>query len=195
MRKGPPIWQESESVSRSVVTATFFFLSFFKKYKCIYFNWRLITLQYCIGFAIHQHESTMDIHVFPILNLPLTSLPVSSLWVIPVHQPWACCIMHVITTFWPHRLYLTRLLRPWDFPSKSTGVGCHCLLRTKGWHTPNKERILPIWRSSKQNTGFTLSFGLEMKHQLFLDFRPFSLQNETLHSALPVLRPSNSIWN
>ena len=22
-----------------------------------------------------------------------------------------------------------RLLRPWDFPSKSTGVGCHCLLR------------------------------------------------------------------
>ena len=23
----------------------------------IYFNWRLITLQYCIGFAIHQHES------------------------------------------------------------------------------------------------------------------------------------------
>ena len=23
----------------------------------------------------------------------------------------------------------TRLLCPWDFPSKSTGVGCHCLLR------------------------------------------------------------------
>ena len=23
---------------------------------------------------------------------------------------------------------VTRLLRPWDFPSKSTGVGCHCLL-------------------------------------------------------------------
>ena len=30
----------------------------FLKYKFIYFNWRLITLQYCIGFAIHQHEST-----------------------------------------------------------------------------------------------------------------------------------------
>ena len=30
---------------------------FFIKYKFIYFNWRLITLQYCIGFAIHQHES------------------------------------------------------------------------------------------------------------------------------------------
>ena len=30
----------------------------FLKYKFIYFNWRLITLQYCIGFAIHQHESS-----------------------------------------------------------------------------------------------------------------------------------------
>ena len=25
----------------------------------------------------------------------------------------------------------TRLLRPWDFPGKSTGVGCHCLLHLK----------------------------------------------------------------
>ena len=29
----------------------------------------------------------------------------------------------------PHELQPTRLLRPWDFPGKSTGVGCHCLLR------------------------------------------------------------------
>ena len=115
----------------------------------------------------------------------------------PMHESekwkWSCSV--VSDPQRPHGLKSTRLLRPWDFPSKSTRVGCHCLLRTKGWHTPNKQRILPIWRSSKQNTGFTLSFGLEMKHQLFLDFRPFSLQNEILHSALPVLRPSNSIWN
>ena len=29
----------------------------------------------------------------------------------------------------PHGLQPSRLLHPWDFPGRSTGVGCHCLLR------------------------------------------------------------------
>ena len=29
----------------------------------------------------------------------------------------------------PHEVQPTRLLHPWDFPGKSTGVGCHCLLQ------------------------------------------------------------------
>ena len=31
----------------------------------------------------------------------------------------------------PHGLQPTRLLRPWDFLGKITGVGCHCLLRER----------------------------------------------------------------
>ena len=67
---------------------------FLKKFKFIYFNWRLITLQYCTGFAIHQHKSAMGIHMVSILNPPPTSVPVPSPWVIPVHLPQASCIMH-----------------------------------------------------------------------------------------------------
>ena len=43
------------------------------------------------------------------------------------------CSPETITTlpdsYGPHGLQPTRLLHPWDFPGKSTGVGCHCLLQ------------------------------------------------------------------
>ena len=37
------------------------------------------TLQYCIGFAIYWHKSTMGVHMFPILNPPPTSLSICSI--------------------------------------------------------------------------------------------------------------------
>ena len=53
----------------------------------------------------------------------------------PMHESekWKWSRSVVSDSSWPHRLQPTRLLCPWDFPGKSTGVGCHCLLRYFNW--------------------------------------------------------------
>ena len=49
----------------------------------------------------------------------------------PMHESekWKWSRSVVSDSVRPHRQQPTRLLCPWDFPGKSTGVGCHCLLR------------------------------------------------------------------
>ena len=48
----------------------------------------------------------------------------------PVHESekWKWSHSVVSDSLRPHGLQPTRLLHPWGFPGKSTGVGCHCLL-------------------------------------------------------------------
>ena len=65
-----------------------------------------------LGFSRQQHWS---------------GLPFSS----PMHESekWKWSHSVVSDPQQPHGLQPTRLLHPWDFPGKSTGVGCHCLLQ------------------------------------------------------------------
>ena len=49
----------------------------------------------------------------------------------PMHESekWKWSLSVMSDSSRSHGLQPTRLLHPWDFPGKSTGVGCHCLLR------------------------------------------------------------------
>ena len=63
---------------------TLFFL-----FSFIFISWRLITLKSCSGFC---HTLTWIRHGFTCIPIPIpppTSLSTQSLWVFPVHQPWA----------------------------------------------------------------------------------------------------------
>ena len=79
----------------SVVKSWLFFFfpslsfSLFIYFPFIFIFWRLVTLQYFSGFC---HTLTWISHGFtcvPHPDPPPASLSIPSLWVFPVHQPWA----------------------------------------------------------------------------------------------------------
>ena len=70
----------------------------------------------------------------------------------------------------------TRLLRPWDFPGKSTGVGRHCLLRCK-YYTILYKRLEHSW--------ILVSSGI-------LEQIPWEYQGPTLHNTMgQIVVPEN----
>ena len=68
----------------------------------------------CVGFSRQEYWS----------GLPFPS---------PMHESekWKGSCSVVSDSLRPHGLQPTRLLCPWDFPGKSTRVGCHCLLQSQ----------------------------------------------------------------
>ena len=117
----------------------------FLKFKFIYFNWRLITLQYCIGFAMHQHESTKSVHVFPILNPPPSPSPYhpsgSSQCTSPKH-PVSCIkprlAIHFLYDIIHVSMPFSQIIPPYPSPTESkrlfyTSVSL-LLSRLQGYH-------------------------------------------------------------
>ena len=91
----------------------------------------LIFLYIVVGFAIHWHESAMDLHVFRIpIPLP-TSLPTPSSWVFPVHQPRAlvsCIQPGLVICFTLDNIHVSMLffqnIPPLPSPTESKSLFC-----------------------------------------------------------------------
>ena len=73
----------------------------------------------------------------------------------------------------PHGLQSTRLLRPWDFPGKSTGVGCHCLLHPGvillsflQWDNSHVNDLFICLKPPKQDSDRTK---IKVEHSVFCD--------------------------
>ena len=72
----------------------------------------------------------------------------------PMHESekWKWSRSVVSNSLQPHGLQPTRLLRPWDFPGKSTGVGCHCLLHHATSHREMKIKTTIGWHHTAIGT-------------------------------------------
>ena len=75
----------------------------------------------------------------------------------PVHESekWKWSHSVVSDPQWPHGLQPARLLHPCDFPGKSTGVGCHCLLRLESIHMYNLHVLTQFFKSTHE-TGIVI---------------------------------------
>ena len=100
----------------------------------------------------------------------------------PMHESekWKWSHSVVSDSSLPQGLQPTRLLRPWDFPGKSTGVGCHCLLHHTllgkhkdwtvtqtvsftDWKTWWKKRFHAKWKWKKAGLSTVISDKVDFK--------------------------------
>ena len=121
-----------------LVSLLFFF------WRWHYFSWAIYCFFYLfllIGgellynivviFAIHWHESAMDLHVVPILIPPPASLPTPSFWVFPVHQAQtlvSCIQPGLVICFTLDNIHVSmlfsRCIPPSSSPTESKSLFC-----------------------------------------------------------------------
>ena len=106
-----------------------------------------MTVDISLDQEIRTELSYLENHssLLPLVSLPRSVLPASlqqqlsdfslrvngsPLCCPPYFQSVACSVTQfVCDSLWPHGLQPARLLCPWDFPGKNTGVVCHFLLQ------------------------------------------------------------------
>ena len=94
---------------------------------------------------------------------------------------WSRSVMS--NSSWPLGLQPTRLLPPWDFPGKSTGVGCHCLLQTTAFQSRSvAQSCLTLCDPMNRSTP-----GLPVYHQ-----RPEFTQTH-VHRVSDAIQPSHPL--
>ena len=110
-----------------------------------------LTLQYCIGFAIYQHESATGIHMFPILNHPPSPYhPSGSSQCTSPKHPVSCMNLD------------------WRFISYMTLCMFQC-------HSPKSSHPLPLPQSPKTVLKGFIRISLHRKVQNFLLISHLSL--------------------
>ena len=102
--------------------------------------------------------------------------PLSDWTELKKQQTEIVCVSHwvVSNSLWPHGLQHTKLLRLWDSPGKSIGVGCHFLLqrifltRVSNPDLLHSGRFSTIWAIGKsQQTEKLLFFCLKAESKFY----------------------------
>ena len=117
-------------------------------FVCLFF-----TLQYCIGFAIHQHESTTGVHNFPLLKRP-SPLPPHTIPRDHPHAPTPSILYPVSNLDWWFNSYMMLYMfqchspkssHPLPLPKSQKFCSVHLRLFCCLTYTVTFESVLMTW--------------------------------------------------
>ena len=79
--------------------------------------------------SLFQHFPLNCLKALQFIGVTMAESPSCPVSILPSSAAAAAKSLVVSDSVRPHRWQLTRLPRPWDFPGKNTGVGCHFLVQ------------------------------------------------------------------